>query len=162
MPRNDSEVRITPSILDRLIDYEPELSRDPSSSRHTSLRFVKQTVRRDLEWLLNTRQDVDGIPADLEELTQSLGAYGLPDFTAVSLKNPAEQDRIRRALQSVLDKFEPRLKDVTVALDFTNNNERALRFRINANLQVEPAPEPVTFDATLHPQSGQYKVQEEQ
>ncbi len=33
MPRTDNEVRITPSVFDRLIDYEPELSREPIASR---------------------------------------------------------------------------------------------------------------------------------
>jgi len=48
MPRSDYEVRITPSVLDRLIDEEPEISREPPASRAKNLRQLKQSVRRDL------------------------------------------------------------------------------------------------------------------
>lgn len=37
-------------------------------------------------------------------------------------------------------------------------HERALRFRIDARLRVEPAPEPVTFDTVLQLHSGEYLV----
>ena len=39
------------------------------------------------------------------------------------------------------------------------SNDRALRFRIEALLRVEPAPEPVTFDAVLQLNTQKYVVQ---
>jgi type VI secretion system protein ImpF len=61
MARYDNEIRITPSVLDRLIDEEPSVSTEPANTRQKSLRQLKQSVRRDLEWLLNSRQIVNGI-----------------------------------------------------------------------------------------------------
>jgi type VI secretion system protein ImpF len=161
MPRTDNEIRITPSVLDRLIDYEPELPREPIASRARGLRQMKEAVKRDLEQLLNTRQPGDWLPADLKELNSSLAAYGLPDFSSVSIKSPAEQVRLRRALESAIGMFEPRLEDVIVTLLPPGDLQRSLHFRIDARLRVEPAPEPVTFDATLQLASGQYMVREE-
>ena len=161
MPRIDNEIRITPSVLDRLLDYEPEVSREPLASRSKSLRQLKESVKRDLEQLLNTRQSGDWLPADLKELESSLAAYGLPDFSSVSIKSPAEQNRLRRALESAISTFEPRLEDINITLLPLGDLERSLHFRIEARLRIEPAPEPVTFDAMLQLSSGQYLVREE-
>lgn len=161
MSRFDNHIRITPSVLDRLLDYEPEVSREPLASRAKSLRQLKESVKRDLEQLLNTRQSGDWLPPDLKELNQSLAAYGLPDFSSVSIKSPAEQLRLRRALEAAVNTFEPRLEDVQITLLPFGDLQRSLHFRIDARLKIEPAPEPVTFDAMLQLGSGQYLVREE-
>ena len=160
MQRFDNEVRITLSVFDRLLDYEPEISFEPPASRAKSLRLFKQAVRRDLEWLLNTRQIVGGVPEQLTELKRSLAAFGLPDFTAASASNIGDQNRMRRFIEESIRIFEPRLQDVAVTVEPVLIGERALRFRIDANLIVDPAPEPVTFDTTLQLVNGEYKVQE--
>jgi type VI secretion system protein ImpF len=161
MTRFENEIRITPSVLDRLIDYEPDVAHEPAASRAASLRQLKQTVRRDLEYLLNTRQVAGGVPSGLKELNKSLAAYGLPDFSAVNVDSPEEQTRLRRLLETTIEIFEPRLKSVEVTVEPMRGNERALRFRVDARLQVEPTPEPVTFDTILQLHSGEYKVRGE-
>ncbi len=158
MPRIDAEVRIIPSVLDRLIDYEPEISREPPASRAKSLRLLKMAVRRDLEWLLNTHQFVDEVPEDLKEVRRSVAVYGLPDFTAANVKSPSDQMQMRRLIQEAIRIFEPRLSNVRVSVMPGREGERALHFRIDAMLRVDPAPEPVTFDSTLHLYNGQYTV----
>jgi type VI secretion system protein ImpF len=161
MSRFDNEIRITPSVLDRLVDYEPEVSQEPLASRAKSLRQMKQAVRRDLEYLLNTRQVATGLPPGLKELNKSLFAYGLPDFSAMNVNSPEEQTRLRRLLETTISLFEPRLKGVKVTLEPLHGVERTLRFRVDARLQVEPTPEPVTFDTVLQLHSGEYKVRGE-
>jgi type VI secretion system protein ImpF len=160
MARIDNEVRITLSVLDRLLDYEPEISREPPASRSKNLRQMKTAVRRDLEWLLNTRQIVGGIPEGLKETTRSLAAYGLPDFSAASVKSYTDQARMRRTIEDMISIFEPRLRDVSVSIEASEETERSLRFRIDGNLMVEPAPEPVTFDTVLQLVNGEYQVKE--
>lgn len=161
MSRYDNHIRITPSVLDRLIDHEPGAAREPLASRSKSLRQLKDSVKRDLEQLLNTRQSEGWLSPDLQELEMSLAAYGLPDFTSVSIKSPAEQLRLRRALESAITMFEPRLEDINITIRPLGDLERSLHFRIEARLRIEPAPEPVTFDAMLQLSSGQYLVRGE-
>ncbi len=160
MSRFDNEVRITMSVLDRLIDYEPEISQEPVSSRSKNLRLLKQSVLRDLEWLLNTRQLAVGLPQELPEVNRSVVAYGLPDFTVINHKSPADQAQMRRAMEHLISSFEPRLEDVVVTLEATPDVQRTMRFRIDARLKVDPAPEPVTFDTTLQITNGQYSLKE--
>jgi type VI secretion system protein ImpF len=170
MPRTGNEIRVIPSVLDRLLDHEPEITSEPVPSRAQSLRQMKQSVRRDLEWLLNARQSssIAGSAAQADdanraaiahELQSSLICYGLPDFSSASTLSVSDQRRISRAIEQAVAKFEPRLSDVVVTLLPMREIERALRFRIDARLRVEPAPEPVTFDTVLHIHSGEYRIE---
>src|SRR5262249_25518454 len=154
----DNEIRITPSVLDRLIDDDPGQAIEAPASRQKSVESLKQSVRRDLEWLLNTRQIVGGVPPGLRELSHSLAAYGLPDFSTFSVKSPSDQVRIQRILEAAIGLFDPRLEDVRVTLVPVHDLEQRLRFRIDARLRMEPTPEPVTFDTVLQAVSNQYTV----
>lgn len=160
MARTDNETRITPSLLDRLLDFEPDFTKESPKSRVKSLRELKQSVRRDLEWLLNTRSYPDDIPERLEEVYHSLAIYGLPDFTGKSVKSPVEQKNLVRALETAIRIFEPRLTDLKVTLEPIYNVERILRFRIDAQLRADPIIEPVTFDTVLQMGSGEFEVKE--
>lgn len=157
MSRFDNEVRVTLSVFDRLLDYEPRMSEEPPKSRSISLRELKQSVRRDLEWLLNTRCYLDP-ETGLEESLRSVAYYGLPDFTGLSAKSPIEQKRLAKALETALKNFEPRFMDLKVTLEPMSTVDRSLKFRIEARLDTEPAPEPIAFDTVLQLGSGDFTV----
>lgn len=160
MPRSDNEIRITPSVLDRLLDFEPTVSTEAPKSRAKSLRELKQSVKRDLEWLLNSRSYLAYEIDDSSELAKSVACYGLLDFTGLAAKNPAEQKRLSKTIESIIRRFEPRFMDLKVTFEPPTNLERVFRFRIDARLKVEPAPEPIVFDTVLELGSGEYLVTE--
>src|SRR5690606_30180356 len=160
MARLECDVLVTPSVLDRLIDLDPSRSQDGPKSRATSVRELKASVRRDIEWLLNTRcylEDDENLP---EEVKRSVAFYGLPDFTGLSAKNHYEQKRLSRSLETALKYFEPRFLDLKVSLEPINNVDRQIKFRIEARLDIEPAPEPIAFDTVLQIGSGEFAIQE--
>lgn len=156
----DSEVRITPSIVDRLLDFEPKVSTEAPKSSSQSLRELKQSVRRDLEWLLNTRHTADKVPDGLEEVNKSIAVYGLPDFTGLSSKNADDRKSLINNIETALLIFEPRFMNLKVILEDLDSLERGVRFRIQAILRIEPTPEPVVFDTVLQMGSGEFKVKE--
>ncbi len=160
MPRIDEEIRINLSVLDRLVDFEPEAKNEPPVSRSKALRQVKQALRRDLEWLLNTRLAFE-VPDELPLLADSLLAYGLPDFSNVTVKDAADQSSLTLALETALRRFEPRLEDVVVSVANASALERAFRFKIEARLRIDPVPEPISFDTTLQLGSGNFAVKGE-
>jgi type VI secretion system protein ImpF len=147
--RIDNEIRITPSVLDRLLDDRPEEKREAPASRQASLRLLKQAVKRDLEWLLNTRVDASPPSEELPEVSRSLVFFGLPDFTSWNVRGGADQETLRRTIEEAVAKFEPRLEGVVVTLESMSDVDRTVRFKIDGRLRVEPAPEPVTFDSVL-------------
>jgi type VI secretion system protein ImpF len=160
MSRIDNEIRVSQSVLDRLIDEEPRVSTEPPKSQSQSLAELKQAVRRDLEWLLNTRCFYDHGDGGLEETYRSVAFYGLPDFTGVSAKSHLEQARMTKALETSIKYFEPRFSNLKVKLEPLSNVDRVLRFRIEAVLDIEPTPEPVAFDTVLQLGSGNFAVEQ--
>lgn len=158
--RQDHETRITPSLLDRLTDYEPKMSSEAPKSRSNSLAELKQSVKRDLEWLLNARSYPIDIDENLEEVAKSVVTYGLPDFTGISAKNEGDLARISKQIETAIKHFEPRFLDLSVTLEPVYSTDRELRFRVEAFLNVEPSPEPIVFDTVLEMGSGDFQIKE--
>jgi len=158
MSRLDNEIRVSWSVLDRLIDNDPNESQDPPKSQSASLTELKQAVRRDLEWLLNTRCHMENIDGALEESPRSVAFYGLPDFTSVSAKSSSERDRMISSIETALKYFEPRFSGLKISLEPISNVDRTLKFRIEAVLEVDPTPEAVVFDTVLQLGSGNFAV----
>ena len=160
MTKVDNDVNIVPSLLDRLLDDDPEVSKEPVTSRIQDLRAYEGAVARDLEALLNSRHEIlEELPSEFVEVNRSLVTYGLPDLTSLSLLSQDDRNRIRRAVEQAITVFEPRLLRVRVALEAPRERDRGLHFRIDALLRVDPTPEPVTFDAVLQLNTQQYVIQ---
>ena len=159
MTRVPIDQPLLPSVLDRLVDDDPTSEREAPKSQNQLLRDLKQSVRRDLENLLNTRRRLGGAPPELSDLERSLVAYGLPDITGLDLASASRRAEFTGSIEEVLRKYEPRFSGVRVhLLDNTDQTDRTLRFRIDALLRAEPAPEPVVFDTSLEPATGTIEV----
>src|SRR5579862_7596456 len=157
---SESTFAVGLSTLDRLIDDDPETRVEAMPSRSQNVQQLKDGVRRDLEWLLNTRRIA--VPPDetLKEVNRSLYMYGLPDFTSYSLGSSKDHAKLIRQLLTTVKTFEPRLTNVRVVpLEGTTPAHRTLRFRIEGLLLMDPAPEHVSFDTVLELTSGEYEVQ---
>jgi type VI secretion system protein ImpF len=150
------------SVLDRLIDHDPQRSAEAPPSAAQSLRDLKASLRRDIEWLLNTRRSIQDPPPGASELERSVHVYGLPDICSMSLSSGKDFQRLARAMESALATFEPRLRSIRVRpAPAADSTSRVLRFQIEGVLRVEPVPEHVTFDTMLELASGEYEVRGE-
>lgn len=164
MARREPEFVITQSLLDRLVDRSRDkdsefaASGDQVTSRSESFRRFKDGVKRDLEWLLNSRQIPDSATEELPQLSRSLYNYGLPDITSIGMHSSRDRDRLLRMLENTIRRFEPRISGAKVSLEPVSTNTRTLRFRIEGLLRVDPAPEPVSFNTVLELTSGEYEV----
>ena len=162
MARKPADSAVTISVFDRLIDDDPKVRAEPPLTRSQSLRILKAALRRDLEWLLNTRQPLDVPPEQAQELTHSVYNYGLPDITSMSLSALDERRKLGRVMESILASYEPRLANVKVKfVEGTEAKSHLLRFVIEGFLRIDPAPEYVTFDTVLELVNGAYDVKGE-
>jgi len=127
-------------------------------TRAQSLRYFKEALKRDLEWLLNTRQPPIPEIADYQLARASAINYGLPDITSMGLNSASDNRRLRLAIETSLRNYEPRLIDVNVTLEKGDTAERRLRFHIEGRMKLDPAPEEISFDTVLELASGEYKV----
>ena len=155
---SDQGLKTQTSILDRLIDYEPEVSREPVQNRLADYRQLMASVRRDLENLLNTKNFVSSLAGQYKELQNSLFVYGLPDFTSQNPKNPTVRDQLRQEVEMAISRFEPRITNVRVVSETDAQEYRTLGFRITGLLMVDPMPEPITFDTRFDINKGEYTI----
>lgn len=159
MNRSRHAPLVLPSVLDRLLDDEPDNSQQAATLLYDLPQF-KRALARDLESLLNTRASHD--PELFERYPQAQSSvlqYGIPDLSGISLLNPEDRELLRERLRQAIELHEPRLSRVRVNLDAPRELERHLRFRVDAVLKVHPHRPPVTFDATLQLSSNVYRVQ---
>ena len=154
-----SERPVLPSILDRLIDLEPKLREDAAVSRAQSIREIKASLQRDLEWLLNTRRLAGELPESAEELIHSLYYYGLPEFGDLSLS--AAADVLSKYMEAAIRTFEPRLANVRVIMRPVEGVARIAHFIIEGVLLIDPLPERVAFDNVFELAKGEYRVRGE-
>lgn len=142
-------------ILDRLLQTgEPE-----PRTWSESVRALKTSIMRDIDWLLNTRRIAEPAPPALVELNQSVYHYGLPDVTSLSADSMETRRLLMRQVEECLRQFEPRLTSVRVSeAESKNELSRQLRFVVEGMLQLDPIPEPIVFDTVLDSSSGHFNV----
>lgn len=153
--------KLRPSVLDRLIDERPDQHTEPGKNRHQVLSELRESVRRDLEKLLNTRFRPVSPTEGLKELENSLVNYGLPDLHTINFLSVEGKAEFCRTVEDHIIQFEPRFKSVRViTLEDTWTEDTSLNFRIEAVMYADPAPEEVVFDSSLEPISAIVSVQE--
>jgi type VI secretion system protein ImpF len=159
MARWEPEQTVTQSVLERLIDRDPSNSADAAVTRAQSVRQLKTALRRDLEWLLNSRRTPEAVGSEFRELEQSLFNFGLPDVTSLSWDSVRDRGKLARMLEQTLNTFEPRLLKVKVAvIEAAPGTQHVLRFQIEGLLDMDPSPEHISFDTVLQLSSGEYQV----
>ena len=143
------------NLMERLVDVPlPE-----DGGRRMSVQDMRSSVSRDLENLLNTRSEgARLIPDTYKECRASSLTYGILDFSAYSLLSPQDRDRIRRSLEQAIGLHDSRLTRVRVTLEPQRELDRALRFRVDALLELGEDNEKVQFDAVLQLNTQTYMV----
>lgn len=150
MSRIDKKKKLRPSILDRLMDDAPDNQTENDPGQHQLLKQLRDSVRRDLENLLNTRYYIIFPDETYNEVEKSLLNYGLPDLATINILDPRKREEFTQSLEKSLIEYEPRFKSVKVThLENSDSIDRTLNFRIDAEIYAEPLPEVVVFDSVL-------------
>lgn len=143
-------------LFDRLLQGD---SIETDRNVDSAMRELRESVRRDLEILLNTRPALDAAVLDGEELSTSVLSYGLPELQNKNPSTPAQQEVFRRLLESIIRRFEPRFRELTVELVSRDSTlDRTLRFRMRAVLQADSASEAVVYDTVVDPATGALRI----
>lgn len=148
------EMLVTQSVFDRLRERQ-----EWPGTNAAALRMLKESIRRDLEELLNTRRmltaDLDGY----KMARSSVLNYGLEDLNSLTPLSRVNAQELQRAVQRCIAEYEPRLVDVAVSVDDGSDLlRREIRLHIEATLPVHPSAETVSFDTTLDLTSGMYSI----
>jgi len=154
---SEQGLRPVASLVDRLLDGESVADGRPVG-RGDPLASVARAVERDLEHLLNTRNQWFDLPSEFVEAGQSVLTYGLADFTSANPRNVNDQQCVRQIVERAVRLFEPRLSGVTITV--FPDSPGTLRLRLDARILVDPVPQPIRFDIVMPLQALRCRVEE--
>ena len=156
--------RLQPSLLDRLTDDEPLQSQEPRSRRVLSIQRLRESVLRDLGWLLNTTNMADDTLAErYPKVAESVLNYGLPDLAGLT-SSSINVGELERLVQQAIWDFEPRILRHTLNVVARTNedtmNLNALVFEITGELWAQPVPLELFLKTEVDLESGDIVVTE--
>ena len=136
--------RLQPSLLDRLTDFEPDKKQEAREQRVFAPTRLRETVLRDLAWLLNTTnlaagQSLEAYP----QVSNSVVNFGIPDLSGTTVSG-TDVAAVERSLRQVIADFEPRIlrNSLKVKLEVNQSqmSRNALTFLIEGDLWAQPVP----------------------
>ncbi len=151
------EERLQPSLLDRLRDDEPGKTRESRDKRVLTVRKLRESLKRDLAWLLNT-----GNLSDIQDLSEyplvetSVLNYGMPDFTGIAASS-TDATVIERRLRQAIITYEPRIVKNSLRVNVVTSDEmtpNAIAFEIRCDMWSEPVPERLYMKTEIDLESG--------
>lgn len=136
-------------VLDRLL----EQNRDSDFSQpHQILKHMRESVRRDLEFLFNSRYRCMSPPSGLVHLEESNINFGLPDLSTLNMSSVDNRKAFCKKIEKSILIYEPRIKSVKVkTADTLDNEDPSIRFRVEAILHCNPVAEMIIFDSSINP-----------
>lgn len=156
--------RLQPSLLDRLTDREPDTQRESRDRRVLSEDRLRDSVIRDLGFLLNTAnlsatEDLEDYPA----VAESVLNYGAPDLTGVTASS-MHPEELEKALRRAIVTFEPRILADTLKVFVERNqhaaDHNALIFRIEGDLWAQPMPLNLYLRTEVDLDTGSFSVKQ--
>lgn len=147
---NSSSKRVLAPLFDRLLDTDGDTSRQ--SRPQAQLKQLRESVRRDLESLFNTRARAQSPASAFKQLQTSLLNFGLPDLSTVNFSSKKNRSDFCRTIEQAILRYDPRIKTVKVSTtDKVDVEDPTIRFRVEAKLHANPAPEIIVFDSAFNP-----------
>lgn len=148
------------SVLDRLADADPDRAEDHPKTIGDQVLEVRESLRRDLERLLNTRRCPKSPPAGVGDLSDSLVAFGVDGFFVTSLVTDRQREEFAAAMERRIRVFEPRLSELTVStLPPRHPSERSLRLRIEAVYRAQEGMPAIAFETAVDPSTQRFRVE---
>ena len=150
-----------PSLFDRLLDAEPDKTVDPPRTRQKQVSDALESLRRDLETVLNTRRCPRTPPRTLPRLRRSLLTFGMGDFIGANMITREQRQIFAATIEEAIRESEPRLRNLSVSvMDPRDAAERVLRLRIEAMVVLEDSAVPVLFASLINPSTLRFSVAE--
>ncbi|MFT7559568.1 MAG: type VI secretion system protein ImpF [Flavobacteriales bacterium] len=145
----NQDKKLLAPVLDRLIDTSGNIG---EQQPHMVLRQLRESVRRDMESLFNTRIRCISSPDHSPHLNDSLLNYGIPDISAVNLVSKVHRNSFCREIEKTIKAYDPRIKSVKVSsVTGVDPEDPSVRFKVEATLHTNPSPERIIFDSALNP-----------
>lgn len=155
--------RLQPSFLDRLTDEAPGETTEGRDRRVIDVRRLREIVRRDLSWLLNTTNRDDQIDAEsYPNVARSTLNYGVREVTGeYSTRDRAA--RIRESIRHAVELYEPRVRKGTLEIverKEENTAQSVVVFDIIADMWALPLPMELYLRSEIDVTTGQLHLEQ--
>ena len=156
--------RLQPSLLDRLTDDDPRSQNESRSQRVLGLQQLRESVFRDLAWLLNcgnleSAVDLDDYPL----VAHSVLNYGVPELTGYTLSN-ANVTAIELAVRQAILDFEPRIiansLKVSAVVAKNEMSRNSFVFEIEGDLWAQPIPLRLFMKTEVDLETGSFTIED--
>lgn len=154
--------RLQPSLLDRLSDDSPEDLRENRDSRVIDIKRLREILRRDLAWLLNTTNAEHTIDEKLyPNAANSVLNFGISkvsgDFSTLE-----KAEHIRKAIRTSIIRFEPRILPNSIQVTLRTEETKTasvISYDIRANMWAEPLPLEVFLRSEIDVTTGELRME---
>ena len=158
------EVGLVPCLLDRLTDTDPRSSHDTKYHRGISVSKYRETILRDILFLLNTtclhsEQLEILLPSYVKSSTIN---YGIPAFSGVNISD-IDWSSVQNLILESLINFEPRLVEsgLKVLVHIENDlhaNHNQLLIEIKGMIKLNPYPKEFWLRTTIDVETGLFSL----
>lgn len=164
MAEGYSRDRLQPALLDRLIDEQPDKKTEDPNERTASKSRLRQSVLRDLRWLLNAAAGFAWLDDDgpLAHVRRSTINFGIPSPSG-KLASKIELSDLERSIRQAIVDFEPRilaetLKVTAIAHGDPLDRHNVLEFEITGQLWAQPFPLELLLKTDVDLETGMIDV----
>lgn len=135
--------RLQPSLLDRLTDIEPSKTREGREHRAIDVNHLREIIKRDLSWLLNTNNIENMIDAEaLPNVATSVLNYGVREVSG-EYSTSARAELIRKSIRTAIELHEPRIIRGSTFVELREEDGKGdmlVAFDIHADMWAQPVP----------------------
>lgn len=168
MSDHDAPEFYFPCLLDRLRDDAPDKKKEGRAERAVSLKQYKQGVRRDLEWLFNSRANISQeniayVPFSRPERAKrnlNISKFPLAEKSVINFGArqlcgliAPDMDQLQTQMNRVIEAFEPRILGHSLSFVATMDRQ-LLAFNLSAELWAGEVPEQLRMKTELDLELG--------
>lgn len=165
MAETTPQEHLQPSLLDRLIDDEPDQRQEGDARRALTRAALREAVLRDLGWLLNTSNH--GIANDdplHPQAARSVINYGLPMLSG-QFTSSIQRVSMEQALKQAIVQFEPRILSHTLEVELVMEgpaleSHNCVGLQIRGMLWAQPLPLEFLMRSRIDLEEGRFEVRQ--
>lgn len=138
----------------------PNTALESADGRMISMRKLRESVHRDLGWLLNSASlDSTEDLATYPEVARSVLNFGMPSFAGLKSAS-IDRQGVARRLRHVIEQYEPRLTSVRVRAEprQAGEDDGTLQFVIEAELWGQPVSQHLELRTKIDVITGDVSV----
>jgi len=159
----DIRDRLQPALLDRLTD-DSRGAPATEDRRVLTKTQLRQSVLRDLAWLLNAVQPMGSLATQYPLVAESVLNYGLPPLSG-QLASRIDVSLVERAIRQAIVRFEPRILEPSLVVkalesDSVMDSHNIIEFEIRGFLWAQPVPLELLLRTKLDLEAGQVEVRD--